>query len=172
MLTVILLVLLGVGVGVFGTLVGAGGGFILTPVLLLLYPGDSPATVAAISLMVVFFNAASGSAAYARQRRIDYRSGAVFALATLPGAITGAVAVEIVPRRLFTAITALLLLSLAVWLLLRHTNPHASRAGRSGITRVITDRAGSTYRYHPRIVPGAILSVGVGFVSSLSLIHI
>ncbi len=34
------LCLLGFGVGVFGTLVGAGGGFILTPVLLLLYPGS------------------------------------------------------------------------------------------------------------------------------------
>jgi hypothetical protein len=29
-------------VGVFGTLVGAGGGFIVTPVLLLLYPHSTP----------------------------------------------------------------------------------------------------------------------------------
>jgi uncharacterized protein len=33
----VLLVVLGFGVGAFGTLVGAGGGFILTPILLLLY---------------------------------------------------------------------------------------------------------------------------------------
>jgi uncharacterized membrane protein YfcA len=32
-LAAVLLCLLGFGVGVFGTLVGAGGGFILTPVL-------------------------------------------------------------------------------------------------------------------------------------------
>jgi hypothetical protein len=68
-----------------------GGGFILTPVLLLLYLHDSAQTLIAISLAAVFFNAASGSAADARQRRIDYRSGLVFALATLPGAIGGAV---------------------------------------------------------------------------------
>ncbi len=52
----VLLVLLGVGVGAFGTIVGSGGGFILTPILflLLLYPHDRPATITAISLTAVF----------------------------------------------------------------------------------------------------------------------
>ena len=44
----LLLALLGATVGVFGALVGAGGGFILTPVLLALYPTDSPPTLTAI----------------------------------------------------------------------------------------------------------------------------
>jgi hypothetical protein len=83
----ILLALLGLGVGAFGTIVGAGGGFILTPLLLILYPQDSAETITAIGLVAVFFNASSGSLAYARQRRIDFRSGLVFAAATLPGAI-------------------------------------------------------------------------------------
>ncbi len=104
--TAILLVLIGFAVGVFGTVVGAGGGFILTPVLLLLYPHESAQTLTAISLTVVFFNAASGSAAYARQRRIDYRSGIVFALATVPGAIGGALLVGVVSRQVFDAIMA------------------------------------------------------------------
>ena len=112
-----LLVLIGFAVGVFGTLIGAGGGFILTPVLLLLYPHDSAQTLTAISLVAVFFNAASGSIAYARQKRIDYRSGAVFALATLPGAIGGAVLVGSVSRQLFDGIMGVVLALLAVWLL-------------------------------------------------------
>jgi len=73
--TALLLVALGFAVGAFGTLVGAGGGFILTPVLLLVYPDSTPALITAISLFVVFFNASSGTVAYGRQRRIDYRSG-------------------------------------------------------------------------------------------------
>ena len=40
-----MLVAIGFGVGTFGTIVGAGGGFILTPILLLLYPHDSPKTI-------------------------------------------------------------------------------------------------------------------------------
>lgn len=81
---------LGFAVGVFGTLVGAGGGFILTPVLLLLYPHSTPDLTTAISLVVVFFNASSGTVAYARQRRVDYRSGLLFAACTLPGAVLAA----------------------------------------------------------------------------------
>ena len=69
----LVLVAIGFGVGAFGTLVGAGGGFILTPILLVLYPHDTPRTITAISIAVVFFNAASGSLAYARQRRTDLR---------------------------------------------------------------------------------------------------
>ncbi|MDD5090703.1 MAG: sulfite exporter TauE/SafE family protein, partial [Candidatus Wallbacteria bacterium] len=38
----ILLIFLGFAVGCFGTLIGAGGGFVLMPVLLLLYPQKSP----------------------------------------------------------------------------------------------------------------------------------
>jgi len=90
----VVLCLIGVGVGAFGTVIGAGGGFILTPILLLLYPHDSAQTLTAISLAAVFFNAASGSVAYARQRRIDFHSGTVFAIATLPGAVAGALVLE------------------------------------------------------------------------------
>jgi len=69
------LVPLGILIGTFGTLIGAGGGFLLAPVLLLAYPDESPEIITSISLAVVFLNALSGSVAYARMRRIDYRSG-------------------------------------------------------------------------------------------------
>src|SRR5262249_1850524 len=93
--------LLGLAVGVLGTLIGAGGGFLLLPVLLFLYPGESPAVVTAISLFVVCANATSGSIAYARMRRIDWRAGMVFAAAGLPGAILGAWTTRFLPRRAF-----------------------------------------------------------------------
>jgi len=75
LLQYIWLIPLGLLIGTLGTLIGAGGGFVLLPVLLLLYPGADPETVTSISLAVVFFNALSGSWAYARMRRIDYTSG-------------------------------------------------------------------------------------------------
>jgi uncharacterized protein len=76
----------------YGTLVGAGGGFVLAPALLLLYPGEAPETITSISLAVVFSNALSGTLAYAKSNRIDYRYGIIFSLATAPGAILGALA--------------------------------------------------------------------------------
>jgi uncharacterized protein len=160
------LVVLGFTVGAFGTLVGAGGGFILTPVLLILYPNDSAATITAISLVVVFWNAASGSIAYGWQRRIDYSTGLVFAACTLPGAVGGAVVVEFANRRLFDALTALLLAGLSVWLMVVKT-PERQGFGRPGrSTRYIVDRQGNDYRYEVPLARGAVLSVGVGFVSS------
>jgi uncharacterized membrane protein YfcA len=163
--TALFLCLLGFVVGVFGTLVGAGGGFILTPVLLLLYPESTPGLITAISLLVVFFNAGSGSVAYARQRRIDYRSGAIFAACTLPGSVAGVILAGKVSRPTFDVIMGVALVSLAAWLLAGHKDAGEGIAG-IGVPREITDREGNTYRYRARTRLGALLSVGVGFISS------
>jgi ABC-type spermidine/putrescine transport system permease subunit II len=40
--------------GAYGALIGAGGGFILVPALLILFPNEAPEIVTGISLMVVF----------------------------------------------------------------------------------------------------------------------
>ena len=79
------LLILGFAIGTYGTIIGLGGGFILVPVLLLLYPDYEPESVTAISLAVVCASTISGSIAYARQRRIDYVTGLIFAAASAPG---------------------------------------------------------------------------------------
>ncbi len=60
MLQYIWLIPLGILLGTLGTLIGAGGGVVLLPVLLLLHPDANPETVTSISLAVVFFNALPG----------------------------------------------------------------------------------------------------------------
>lgn len=166
MTTYVLLALLGLVVGAFGTLVGAGGGFILTPVLLVIYPDQSAATITSISLVVVFFNAASGSVAYARLRRIDYRSGLQFAIAALPGSIAGATAVRFVPVRAFDAIMGVVLAVSA--LVVIRLRPHAERLTPRGRTtpRHRTDSLGANYSYRVPLRRGIAYSVGVGFLSS------
>jgi uncharacterized protein len=163
--TAVLLVLIGFGVGAFGTVIGAGGGFILTPILLLLYPHQSAQTLTSISLAVVFFNAASGSIAYARQGRIDFRSGSVFALATVPGAIGGALLVGDVSRQVFDAIMGAVLAALAVWLIAGERWPLREVRGRLE-HRTLVDRSGQAYEYDVPLRRGAVYSVGVGFISS------
>jgi uncharacterized membrane protein YfcA len=162
---------LGVSVGAFGTLVGAGGGFVLAPALLLLYPRESPATITSISLAVVFFNALSGSAAYARAGRIDYWTGRRFALATVPGAVLGAVAVNFIPRGLFDLIFALVLFGLSGFVFARAAATEESGdgrcEGRGRVRRSVTDAEGQTYSYCYDMRLGLLLSAGVGFLSSL-----
>lgn len=163
--TAVLLVLLGVGVGAFGTILGVGGGFILTPILLLVYPHDSPRTITAISLTVVFFNASSGTAAYLRQRRVDVKSGTIFALATLPGAVGGALLTGVVSRQIFSGLLAGMLALLAAWLLAgERWRPTPPRRGVQ--RRLLTDSHGLLYEYDVPVWRGALYSVGVGFVSS------
>jgi len=165
----LLLLPLGFAVGAFGTLVGAGGGFILVPVLLLLYPDEKAETLTAMSLFVVCANAISGSLAYARQKRIDYRSGAWFALATLPGAILGAIIVSYVPRRAFDAMFAIILAGIGLYLMFRsqQTGIVAPLEGRGVVRRRITDAQGNTFFYSFPMPKGIALSAVVGFVSSL-----
>lgn len=114
-----LLLPLGFLVGAYGTLVGAGGGFVLVPVLLLLYPASKPAAITAMSLTVVFFNAYAGTWAYARMGRIDYAAGLLFALAGIPGALLGALIVTAIPRGPFDVAFGLLLFALGGWLILQ-----------------------------------------------------
>src|SRR5581483_9594165 len=154
--------MLGVGVGAAGTLVGAGGGFLLAPVLLLAYPHDSPQTLTSISLAAVWANSSSGSLAYRRRRRIDVRSGLVFGAATLPGAVAGAVLVGHVPRRAFDAVMAVALAAAAVWIALRRERPH----DRRGTLRELVDRDGRVWRYRVPLARGALYSILVGFASS------
>lgn len=163
------LIALGLAVGAFGTLVGAGGGFVLVPILLFLYPDRDPETITAMSLLVVCANAASGSIAYARQRRIDYYSGFWFALSTLPGAVAGAIVVAFVPRRLFDAMFAVLLMSLASYLMVR-TGVRAVQPpvrGWSVVRRDMTDYKGERFFYAYKMWQGMAISAIVGFVSSL-----
>lgn len=160
---------LGFPLGVLGTLIGAGGGFILMPVLLLLYPHASPETITCISLAVVFVNAASGSWAYARMARIDYKSGLLFAAATIPGAITGALTTGYLPRRSFDAIFGVLMMAAAVYLFLHRNRdvPTTGRRSRHYVTRRLVEKNGTVHVFFYDLKLGMWLSLFVGYVSSV-----
>jgi uncharacterized membrane protein YfcA len=165
---IFLLVLLGLFVGFLGTLIGAGGGFILVPVLLLIYPDLQPEAITSISLGVIFLNAASGSAAYAKMKRIDYKSAFVFALATLPGAILGAFSTSFISRGTFNLILGCLLILMSLFLLI---NPHFKTEPRvqkkNWTHRSLVDNKGEHYNYSFNLWTGIILSFFVGYLSSL-----
>lgn len=163
MLPYLWLLPLGFFVGAFGTLIGAGGGFILVPLLLLIYPKDNPELITSISLAVVFFNAASGSWAYARMKRIHYRAGALFAAASVPGAVLGALTTKHIPRHAFDIICGGLMVAIATYLIWRPGKPGGQH--HAGPEPEEDDVALEAIRYNPYL--GAALSLVVGYVSSL-----
>ena len=163
-----LLGFIGIFVGAFGTLIGAAGGFLLVPILLFLYPQETPAIITSITLTVAFFNALSGSIAYGHLRRIDYRSGLLFSLAGVPGAIIGASITAFLSRGMFQTIFGAALLLAAAYLLVRPQTKYSPGAVRPGNTsRQIADAQGNVFNYSFSTVRGMAIAFAVGLISGL-----
>ncbi len=164
------LLALGFAVGAYGTLIGAGGGFVLMPLLLLIYRHERPEHLTAISLAVVFVNALSGTIAYARMKRIDYRAGLMFAAAATPGAVIGALNTSYVTRWQFNLIFSAVLLIVAVLMAIRPelTRRPRRRGGlaRFEVRRHLVEADGTCLDWTYRPWVGIVLSFFVGYFSS------
>lgn len=155
------LLFLGFLIGGYGTLIGAGGGFLLVPLLLYLYPAESPAALTSISLAVVALNAFSGTVAYARAKRVDYRTGLALSMASVPGAIIGVILNRTLHRGTFDLLFGVILLSLALLLLLK------PGAGEREL-RVTSETGGGLWGLtRRRFALGVFMSFGIGLVSGL-----
>ncbi len=175
--------LLGMGVGAFGTLIGAGGGFILMPILLLapksllmillpdlpsIPPDKLPARLTAISLAVVCCNALSGSYWYAKMKRVDFKSGLLFLITGVPGAAAGAYIVEFIPRHVFNFAFSVLLIAGGIYIFVRTFGDGRHRHGsRPSFRRTVIDADGVRHEYGYSLGLGMTLSFAVGLASSI-----
>lgn len=140
----------------------------LVPILLFMYPGETPATITSITLTVAFFNALSGSIAYGRLKRIDYRSGLFFALTAVPGAIIGASVVTLLSRGVFQYVFSAILLLVAVYLMWRPEEKAIfSSVLKRKTVRQITDKDQQVYTYSFNLPIGIFISFFVGILSGL-----
>ena len=105
-------IVFGFAVGTYGSMIGAGGGFLIVPLLLFL--GNTGRIAAGTSLAVVLLNASSSTVSYLRQRRVDIKSALIFSLAGIPGSLLGAYTVQHVPHRVFTILFGIILVLVAV----------------------------------------------------------
>ncbi len=151
--------------GVFGTMIGIGGGVIFVPVFLLFFH-FTPQQAIGTSLVAVFFNALSGSLSYLRQKRVDIRAGWKFALATLPGAWLGAWLAGYFTSQALGLVFGLLLIAIAIFILLRK-EPRQKEHPGGRRTRTLVDFRGEVFNYGPQEVKGIAISFLVGVISSL-----
>ena len=154
---------LGIAVGIFGALVGVGGGLILVPIFTFFCLAPNGATfetvqqVIATSLFVVFLNSLSGAAAFVRQKRVMFRAGIPFALATLPGALLGSYFTGYFNGSSFSLFFGSMMAMLGVWTYLN------SRSKKAVASAVNFDPATAPFN----LWLGVALSLGVGFLSSM-----
>jgi len=158
---------LGFFAGIYGSIIGLGGGAIIVPVLILVFHMDVRHTVA-VSLCAVFANALSGSIAYARQNRIDLKSGLWFAGVAVPGSLVGTLIVPYIPVRTFAVLFGSLFAVVAVFLFYRPSGfADKNGAGFPGESRKITDAHGHKFKYHVSLERGLPFSFVAGGLSSL-----
>ena len=177
----VILALVGFVTGVFGVLVGAGGGFILVPILRIFFDKD-PAIVAGTVLALVAANSISGAFAYRYMRVVDKRSAYLFAAAAIPGSVIAPFvlkkALEGLPG-VFDAMFGLLLVILAVRIATQQFDSgrqsriaRARSRRRSFINpqtlhrRRITAESGETYRYRLNERWAVLINFVLGFISS------
>ena len=107
-----------VGVGVLTALIGAGGGFVIVPALVLL--GDVPVrTAVGSSLLIIAMNAASGVAGYLGQVAFDWSLVGWFTAVAAAGAITGTRFMRRLPAARIKQAFAIMILVLGSYLVIR-----------------------------------------------------
>jgi uncharacterized membrane protein YfcA len=97
-----------VGAGVVGAILGLGGGILLVPILSIFYGVDLHYAMGA-SIISVIATSSGAAASYLRTGLSNLRIGLFLVLATIAGALTGALLSGVVPVRLLELILGLAL---------------------------------------------------------------
>ena len=160
--------------GLVGALAGVGGGIFVVPALTLLFGVDIRLAIGA-SIVSVIATSSGAATAYVRDQMTDLHIGMFLELATVTGAIGGALLTAIVAPALLFVILGLVLLGSAGLQLLRLAEQPAEAsqpspaALRLHLFGSYPDRStGRTAGYSARRIPlGFVLMVVAGLVSGL-----
>ncbi len=101
--------ILAIAAGVFGSILGLGGGIIITPALTLLFGIDIKYAIGA-SIVSVIATSSGAAAAYVRDKITNIRIGMFLEIATTIGAITGAFISGLIDSKYLYVIFGILLL--------------------------------------------------------------
>jgi uncharacterized protein len=118
----------GAAVGLFGSLLGLGGGILLVPLLTLGF-GRPLREAVAISLVSVIVTSSAGAGVYLRRHVANLRLGMVLELFTACGALAGGLIAFALPVPVLEGLFALLLGWVGVSMLRRREPARASVAG-------------------------------------------
>lgn len=147
----------------FGSLVGLGGGFIIVPSLALLY-SFPVADIVGTSMAVLVFSSLTSTFVFARQKRIDYKSGVLFACSMIPGSILGAWIADFITSKAFFISFGVFMLLMAISLIVK---PSKGLTLKPTTNRTLVDATGKEYSYSFNLKVGTFIAFLVGFLSSL-----
>jgi hypothetical protein len=175
----LLLIAGGIATGLFGSLLGLGGGVLLVPLLTLGF--DLPVREAVgVSLVCVIITSAASATVFLDRQVANLRLGMVLELFTAMGALIGGLVAFLLDERFLAGLFSILLVYTAATMLRPREAAAAAVADDLAVrdaeeprppdptswSRVGEAMSGETYRIRAPI-PGAIGGVGGGVVSAL-----
>ena len=173
MLIVLLLIGGGVAAGLFGSLLGLGGGILIVPLLTLGF-GLPLITAIGVSLVCVIVTSGAAAGVYLERRVANLRLGMTLELFTAIGAMTGGLIAFLVPERFLELLFAAMLIYVALTMARRPDSPaefgiptdDPAIEGGDDDDSTVTRLSGPGYRVR-RIGFGLVGSIGAGVVSAL-----
>lgn len=174
----------GIAAGIFGSLLGLGGGILIVPLLTIGF--DVPFREAVgVSLVCVIVTSSAAAGHYLQQRLANLRLGMFLEVFTATGALVGGLVAFLLPERILAGLFALLLAYTAVSMVRRGRAPASAAVHTAadelgaadtgadpeptldpGTTTLADEIAGPHYR-PGRLGAGALGSLGAGVVSAL-----
>ena len=107
----------GLGIGVFASFAGLGGGLLMVP--LLIYTGFSAQKAVGTSFIAILIISVSAIFTHNKLENIDWRTGLLLGMGGLIGAQIGAHLVEHVPTIYFRKIFAIIISVIAIYLFMK-----------------------------------------------------
>jgi len=154
-------------VGIIAAMTGIGGGVFIVPLLSLAY-GFSSHQAIGTSLAMIVFTSISSAMGYWKQKRIDYKTGSILTLTTVPGALVGAYLTSIIEEKLLGLIFGVFLAFVALRMAFQ-INLYRTQTPRIGKSwhRKIVDSGGAIFEYNTNVNLGLVLSFFGGLSSGL-----
>lgn len=163
--------LIGLSTAFIGSLMGLGGGIILVPTLLFIasvsdtFSWATPQAIVGISLVVMIFTGLSSTLAYLKVRRVDYRTGFLFLIGSIPGGIFGSWLNQFVEAGPFQLYFGILMIFIAILLIFKKDEPRSVELKGKGVRTF--ELYGKRYQYKVNPIAAVTLAFCVGILSGL-----
>jgi len=161
-------------IGTPASMVGLGGGFLIVPMLILIFQLPAQNAVA-VSLMAMSGTTISAAIGYWRQRRIDYRLAILYDVLDVPGVVAGAYLTRFFQSDVLTGLCGLFVILISLLLARNRKAAVITRNSKGddpkdvGWRRKIRDSSGKEFEYTIRKPIFALISsFSGGLVTGLS----
>lgn len=170
-LVFIICLIVGLLTAFVGSIMGLGGGVILVPTLLLIasvsdaFAWATPQTIVGVSLIVMIFTGLASTLTYLKVKRVDYKTGLLFLIGSIPGGVVGSWLNQFVDGDSFQLYFGILMIIISLLLVLKKKDP-PKRELLGKHVRTFTYN-GETYQYKVQKPLAITLAFIVGILSGL-----